>query len=897
MQLMKWIAAGAMGVLMAGSTLAFATLADFPEPFITADNGIGDTLVVVGSQGDWPAGLASDVAGAVDIAARLGSENSESYTCAGSSGGSVVSGEGQALATTNKKLYIQDVPRKTGVRYTMTSEDLPVTLKSGLVEDSDASTSHTYDQYIEFSDDYNITLAQARPDTSAAQDPAIVVKNKAGTNPANPAATDYFYKTKVVFQKNLNITTGAGESIELFGKSYTISSSSTFSTAGSEKLVLYGSADTRVLTEGDEVSVTVGGTAYTVKLNGVSDADTVVIAVGSETKSMDKAQTRTIGGLQVYVDDVYYYGSTRTDNQAKVSLGAETVTLEQNKKVTTGSGTTTNIDGTHVNITASNFELSALEVLVVPTDSVVDAMAVGQEFTDPVFDTVRVAFPSVTPGLMDASRNVLTVQASGDDALTFTYTNDKNVEATVTWAYDADKIDITDSADYKIVVTEGANINQNDYVVLDAGDYTHILQLTDLDNDGTTTGDVEFTDLFSGTKYEFVLGQDGQADAYIDGQLYKINGEGNVTYVNITWGDGAGFFDVGDEVTVYPRLEGKNGEFLAITNYTTVNIKNEPSLILPTGTVTVTLAGNDTAANNITLAAATGYSVASSKVLNPLTANHTELQVGKTSSGRTYYNITKVNNDTLGIRVLGSDTTPASAGNSTGLLLVEEEEGANNNVHTIFIPAGEELSGSTHQIIAGSPEMSSPYAPSAALKTDTYMTRYVDLYGTMAEKNTYSQDRVVVYYPDQQMTADLFVLGPGGSISTAAAVAGATVSRALPYKTALAKVDTDVTQTDKETKNLILVGGPIVNSLVAELADAGKTKATAWYADQAEGSAIIDLVEDAWAAGANALVVAGKDAVGTKAATAVIQKYDDYASDLVGSGVVVKGTVITSQLS
>ena len=127
MQLIKWIAAGAMGVLMAGSTLAFAatSLADFPQPFITADNGIGDTLVVVGSQGDWPAGLASDVAGAIDIAARLGSDNTESYTCAGSSGGAAVSGEGKGLATTNKKLYMQDVPRKTGVRYTMTATDLP----------------------------------------------------------------------------------------------------------------------------------------------------------------------------------------------------------------------------------------------------------------------------------------------------------------------------------------------------------------------------------------------------------------------------------------------------------------------------------------------------------------------------------------------------------------------------------------------------------------------------------------------------------------------------------------------------------------------------------------------------------------------------------------------------
>jgi len=215
--------------------------------------------------------------------------------------------------------------------------------------------------------------------------------------------------------------------------------------------------------------------------------------------------------------------------------------------------------------------------------------------------------------------------------------------------------------------------------------------------------------------------------------------------------------------------------------------------------------------NNVTLSADTGYTIAAGGTDGDLTGarlNGTgavNFSLGKTSSGPTFYQLTTLGANRTTIRVLGNDVTPASAGNSTGLLLVEEEEGANNNVHTIFIPAGEEVSSSTHQIIAGSPEFSSPDVPNGALKTDTYTTRYVDLYGTMVEKNTYNQDSVKIYYPDQQMTMDLFVLGPGGSVSTSEAVAGATVSKAMPYKTALAKVDADVTQTDKETKNLILV--------------------------------------------------------------------------------------------
>jgi len=315
---------------------------------------------------------------------------------------------------------------------------------------------------------------------------------------------------------------------------------------------------------------------------------------------------------------------------------------------------------------------------------------------------------------------------------------------------------------------------------------------------------------------------------------------------------------------------------------------------LPTGRIQIT--GNY---NMINLTAGTGYSLGGDEA--DLYINDTasyNITLGKTSTGRTHYQLSGMGDSkTLSVRVLGSDATPASAGNSTGLLLVEEEEGANNNIYSIFIPASEELSGSTHQIIAGTPEFTAPFAKDAAQKTDTSVTEYVDLYGTFVTRDTDNQDTVIIYYPDEQMTIDLFVLGLDGSVSTSAAVAGEAVDKAIPYKTALAKVDSAVTQTDKETKNLILVGGPDVNSLVTELAAAGKTKDSAWYAGQPTGSAIIDLVENAWATGAHALVVAGKDAAGTRAASAVILKYDDYAASLTGSGVVVQGTVITSQLS
>jgi hypothetical protein len=496
--------------------------------------------------------------------------------------------------------------------------------------------------------------------------------------------------------------------------------------------------------------------------------------------------------------------------------------------------------------------------------------------------------------------------------LTFTWTDDKSNEATVTWAYDADAIDLTDESEYNIIVEEGEPVYENYHLVLDAGDYTHLLQLSDLDNDGSTTSSIEFTDLFSGTKYEFTLGTDNKTDAYIDGQLYKIDGTQSTSYVEITWGDNAGDRDVGDVLTVFPRIEGKNGEFLAITNLTTVTLNTTtdmPSRIeLPTGEVSLTPYNfSESGADDIvvTLSAYTGYSVGGDVNVSLSNTTVYNITVGKTSIGRTYYGIQpNADNETADIWVIGNDGTHPSAGAdsvpesiSAGLLLVEEEEGDNNNIYSIFIPANNETSGSTVQIMAGSPEFTSPYSPNDALKTDTYKTQYVDLYGVFVEKNTYNQDSVKIWYPDEQMTIDIFVLGPDGTVSSTGSTSGETVAKAVPLKAAIAKLDSEIENSHKSTKNLVLVGGPVVNTLVAELAADGKTKDRAWYLEQGAGTAIIDLVEDAFVSGKDALVVSGHSAADTRSAASIVQSYDDYASDLTGSGVVVKNNAISSELS
>jgi len=73
--------------------------------------------------------------------------------------------------------------------------------------------------------------------------------------------------------------------------------------------------------------------------------------------------------------------------------------------------------------------------------------------------------------------------------------------------------------------------------------------------------------------------------------------------------------------------------------------------------------------------------------------------------------------------------------------------------------------------------------------------------------------------------------------------------------------DTAVTDADKSGYNLVLVGGPVANSLTAELVTKGTSKVN-WEASAGE----IEVVENAFASGKYAIVAAGKDRAATKKA-------------------------------
>lgn len=156
-------------------------------------------------------------------------------------------------------------------------------------------------------------------------------------------------------------------------------------------------------------------------------------------------------------------------------------------------------------------------------------------------------------------------------------------------------------------------------------------------------------------------------------------------------------------------------------------------------------------------------------------------------------------------------------------------------------------------------------------------------------KSNVEGDKVVLGIPPETV----YGLVQFGKIGEAAVTAGGTVKEVVAVTTAVAKLDSEVTSTDKTGRHLVLVGGPCANSLVADLKTAGKFAygCTDW---PAKNVGIVEVVDNAFATGKMAVVVAGTRAEDTRLASSVVQSYATKLSGVTASKVEVTGTALAT---
>jgi hypothetical protein len=128
-------------------------------------------------------------------------------------------------------------------------------------------------------------------------------------------------------------------------------------------------------------------------------------------------------------------------------------------------------------------------------------------------------------------------------------------------------------------------------------------------------------------------------------------------------------------------------------------------------------------------------------------------------------------------------------------------------------------------------------------------------------------DQVQFWVPSKDLTVHVFLGVPGGVTTTTTG----SVMQVVPITSAVAKLDTEVTATEK-AHNLVVVGGSCKNSITA--AAMNLTFPTCGAASGVPANAaLIKVIPDVFTTGKVVLVVAGWEADNTRMAASVVQQY------------------------
>ena len=138
-----------------------------------SSEGSSDFLVVVGKDA-----LPSDVVGAIDVATRLGSETYSSVSVGGTETEQTVSllGEGKEISTSSKRIYLGDHLGKSGLSNVLDSDDMPILLADGTIDDE--STTRNYNQKIYLNPkglESEAVLKYAKPRGRSSENPTYTI--------------------------------------------------------------------------------------------------------------------------------------------------------------------------------------------------------------------------------------------------------------------------------------------------------------------------------------------------------------------------------------------------------------------------------------------------------------------------------------------------------------------------------------------------------------------------------------------------------------------------------------------------------------------------------------------------------------------------------------------------
>jgi hypothetical protein len=602
--------------------------------------------------------------------------------------------------------------------------------------------------------------------------------------------------------------------------------------------------------------IVIDGTTYLVELTAASDTSATIRLTNTATgttdqKEINEAQSKKILDVDVAVDTA---DENNFQLSAQVILGASKLTFADGEEVKVGTDNDP-IDGTQVDFgtgrTPAN--LTSLTVQIFSEDGSHDFITPGNALTDPVFGSFKVDFSGLSN---DADREDIAVKVSGNDKMTLDFTNWQGKSVTsLEWLNNESAAWGTsflgDSSDWRIHTLENSKINESAYAVVGNEDEGYLVRLKTLSNSSSTTASddsVIFENVLDTSQtWEASITSEGAGTINIGGKTYSVvywddrDGD-NDEYVQLNYPESSS-----NDAILFPTIETSKGLKLAFYEPLVIDVGNWNAGLGATGSnmteawfpdgdgyteITTTAGGID---NVWTIG---GRSVNLTNTLfSAYDPDGSAGVVSYVNAGPLTYNISaSAVHGTAGVGSLGGNavnlgsnstvvvTLMDPSGNTSiytpAIVLFEEQDDANNYNAVVISTSG---SGTSDNGI-GVSDVDFTWNTDAAMDGSAYgtsglqlesnddMYRMMDIWGTTVDvdQSTSDQYTAMISYPDNQVTANVYVAEEAAVISGGSSGNGGSTSLGE-----IIVEDSEVSQV--AAKHLIVVGGSCVNDVAAAL--------------------------------------------------------------------------------
>ncbi len=840
----KRIVALGTGLTMLGATMfgaMAAELSEYPSPFIK--DGKFNGILVVGTGGADPAGLAADVIGVTDIIASL---QYASTTAAGATTSTTsVSGDSWKVGSSSKKYEISTNLDSTAGLNSETLKNITSNIdKDDMKALADGSITNTkgtapYHQYLHFeeTDGDSEVVKYLENDDDVTADFFYIKSSRQivryelefttafesdRDNSAGSATTDGTFLTDM-----------ENEEITLLGKEYTIVKARTSAPSGVD-LTLFGGNVKDTLSEGEEKTYTVDGKEYKVTVQAITDTGTICakfIINGETTRCIvDGDSDKTSSGMELGITDLIpNEAGDVTQDLVEFYLGAQKLFLSDTDITIKGTG--------EQSLKVNDETLSEAKVYIIGSNSSTEIkinniwvnMTADDDFyipaggylsKNPELDDPEALFTSnwdfYYAGLEDVKTENIAIKTSGKTKYQLVFADGSGDSVTTPLAYATSATTLkTGDQDNLLIYNESIQIKKNDWFVItdesqkDGERSTYVLRYKGADKFSETSPQIEFKNEGSGETIEKSLTNNGNvtADASITlgGQTYNI--------INATVG-------TSDDFDIFVDLNA-NGA---------MSSNEAPGAAGPRQTNVVAINTNYGA--KIALA-----------------------------------NISAINSagNALNVTITTPDTDDY------------ETLAPNSLIFEISATTGPEV-----RLAEGSLSKYNFLNPEA--EENTYYG-YTSM-GAFVKYDSPSSDpqTLDIKYPERQRLPQLYITA--GAVSTSKTTGGAESVNIQRIEVGAAKLDSEVA--DVTAQNTLIIGGPCVNAAAA--AAMGLPAGSCGSASGIpENKAVIKLFDNDPNV---AMVIAGWNADDTRRASRVIANYQDY--ELSGMEVEVSGTSLTN---